>query len=121
MDLHLEHLNRRVKMTIKNMGSNMTDNSVKLAAECVQVVDSICSNFEECTSKWAMNSQTHSPSSFQQDFELIVECLKDQQVCTYYNSDTRQHASFKFSNNLLTQYEYKNLISWMKRKISDSL
>ena len=80
----------------------MTDNSVKLAAECVQVVDSICSNFEECTSKCAMNSQTHSPPSFRQDFELIVECLKDQQVCTYYNSGTRQHASFKFSKDLLT-------------------
>ena len=121
MDLHLEHLNRRVKGTIKNIGSNLTENSVKLAAECVQVVDSICCNFEECTSKWATNSQKHASPSFQRDFELIVDCLRDQQVCIDNNSGTRHHASFKFSNNLLAQCDYKNLISWMKRKIYDLL
>ena len=35
MDLHLEHLNRCLKCTMRNMGSNLTDNSVTLAAECV--------------------------------------------------------------------------------------
>ena len=121
MDLHLEYLNRRVKGTMRNMGSNMTESSVKLAAECVQVVDSICSNFEECTSKCAVNSQKHSSPSFQRDFELIVQCLKDQQVYIHSGCGTRQHASFKFSNNLLAKYDYKNLILWMKRKISDLL
>ena len=102
MDLHLEHLNWHVKGTMRNMESNMTESSVKLAAECVQVVDSICSNFEECTSKCAVNSQKHSSPSFQRDFELILQCLKDQQVYTYSDSGTRQHASLKFSNKLCT-------------------
>ena len=38
MDLHFEHLNKRLKCTMQNMGSNLTDNSVMLAAKCVQVV-----------------------------------------------------------------------------------
>jgi len=41
------------------MGSNMIDNSVMLAAECIQVVSSICTKFEEWTSECAMNSNKH--------------------------------------------------------------
>ena len=119
MDLHLEHMNRRLKSTMRNMGSNMTESSVRLAAECIQVVDSICSKFEEGTSKCATTSQKHSSPSFQRDFELIVRCLNDQQVYNHTSHGTRQHASFKFANNLLLQYDYKKLISWMKRKIPD--
>ena len=119
MDLHIEHLNRRLKGTMRNMGSNMTKDSVKLAAECIQVVDSVCSKFEECTSKCALNSQKHTTPSFQRDFTLILQCLQDQQVYTHTGQDTRQHASFKFSNNLLHHYKYKNLILWMKHKICD--
>ena len=117
MDLHLEHLNKLLKCIMRNMGSNMTDNSVKLAAECIQVVHSICSKFEECTSNCAPNSNTHSAPSIQQDFELVVQCLKDQQVCS--PTRARKHSSFKFSNNLLQQLKYKNLITWLKHKVPD--
>jgi len=38
MDLHLEHLNRRLKSAIRKMSSNVTYNSVKLAAESVDLL-----------------------------------------------------------------------------------
>lgn len=82
MDLHLEHSNRRLKMTMRNMGSNMTESSVKLAAKCIKVVDPIYSYSEECTSKCTLNSQKHSSPTFQRDFELILQCLKDEQAYT---------------------------------------
>ena len=63
-DLHLELLNCRLKCSMRNMGSNITDNSVKFAAECVQVVNSICIKFEECTSNCASNSNKHSAPLF---------------------------------------------------------
>lgn len=72
MDLQLENLNCHVKGIMRNMESNMTKSSVKLAAKCVQVVDSMCSIFEKYTSSCAVNSQKHSSPSFQRDFELIV-------------------------------------------------
>jgi len=39
MDLHVEHLNRQFKTTLRNMGSNVTDN---LAAESIDIVDHVC-------------------------------------------------------------------------------
>lgn len=42
MDLHLEHFNRHLNGTMKNMGANLTDNSVIMAAQIDQIVDAIC-------------------------------------------------------------------------------
>jgi len=44
MDLHLEHLNRRLKC------SNVTDSYVKLAAESVDVINHVCHVFEAASS-----------------------------------------------------------------------
>jgi len=56
MDLHVEHLNRRLKTTLRNMGSNVTDNAVRLAAESVDVVDHVCHTFEEASITTKSNS-----------------------------------------------------------------
>jgi len=106
MDLHLEHLNRRLKGTMRNMGANLTDNSVTMAAQCVQIVDTICSKFEECTSSCAKASQKHGVPSSKRDFELILQCLNDKQVCTVQG--TRQHKSFKFSKTFFSSAITRN-------------
>lgn len=46
-DLHLEHLNRRLKSIINNMGSNVTKSSFKQAAASINVVNHISQKFEE--------------------------------------------------------------------------
>ena len=97
MDLHLEHLNRCLKGTMRNMGANLTDNSLTMAAQCVQIVDAICSKFEESTSDCAATSQKHGAPSSKRDFKLILQCLNDKNVCTVQG--TRQYKSFKFSTN----------------------
>ena len=117
MDLHLEHLNRRLKVTLRNMGANPTDNSVTMAAQCVQIVDAICSKFEECTSNCVATSQKHGAPSSKRDFELIIQCLNDKQVC--FVQDTRQHKSFKFSTNILKQCNFKKIVTWTKNKIPE--
>ena len=47
---------QHLKGTMSNMAANLTDNSVTVAAQCVQIVDAICSKFEEytykCTEAW---------------------------------------------------------------------
>jgi len=117
MDLHLEHLNRRLKGTMRNMGANVTDNSITMAAQCLRIVDAVCTKFEESTSDCAKGSQKHGAPSSERDHALILQCLKEKQVCTLQG--TRQHKSFKFSTNILKQCNYKKLVAWMKSKIPE--
>ena len=46
-DLHMEHLNHRLKNIIRNMGSNIQPPSLVRAAKSVGVVHNVCSLFEE--------------------------------------------------------------------------
>ena len=46
-DLHLEHLNRRLKGTISGMESNVQLSSIKRAARAIGVVDEICRSFSD--------------------------------------------------------------------------
>ena len=62
MDLHLEHLHRCLKITLQNMGSNVSDSSVILAEEAVGVVKNICHSFEKQNSICkVMLIVTHAP------------------------------------------------------------
>lgn len=41
-DLHIEHLNQRLKGVIRNLGANQTKKAINRASKCIGVVDSIC-------------------------------------------------------------------------------
>ena len=67
MDLHLEHLNRRLKTALRNMGSNISANRVlSLAAKSIDVVNHVCNVFERSTGH-TPDSELHSPPSFKRD------------------------------------------------------
>ena len=107
MDLHLEHLNRRVKTTLRNMGSN-----VKLAAESVGIVTAICHVFERQSSSSKASSNKHFCPSFDKDFKLILNTLEEYDVFT--NRPGRQHNIFKMLERLLEKPRYDDLIKWIK-------
>ena len=71
-DLHTEHLNRRLKTIIRNMGSNVTESSFKQAAASINVVNHICQKFEKVQSK--PSSSHHPYPSFKNDIILLLIC-----------------------------------------------
>ena len=111
-DLHLEHLNRRLKSALRNMGSNITQNSVRMAAESIGVVDHICHNFEMESTEHAANSDRHESPSFDRDYKLILSVLQEEEV--FVSKRRRQHTSFKFQNSLLQQPRYTDIVKWIK-------
>jgi len=113
MDLHLEHLNRRLKTTLRNMGSNVTNRSVKLAAESVGTVNEICHVFERQCSNSKETSDKHNCPSFEKDFKLILNTLEEKEV--FVMKTGRQHNTFKTLPRLLEKPNYDNLIAWIKR------
>ena len=46
VDLHSEHLNRRLKGTLHGLGSNISAESVKCALKLLGVIEAVCTNFE---------------------------------------------------------------------------
>ena len=83
MDLYLEHLNHRLKTALCNAGSNITDNSVRLAAESISIVQHICEQFEKETCN-NTNANKHSYPSF-----LILNVLEDQKIFVEKGTCTR--------------------------------
>ena len=100
-DLHMEHLNRRLKTTIRNMGSNVTESSFKQAAASINAVNHICQRFEEVQSKPI--SSRHPYPSFENDLNLLVPTLLDNEVFTAKN--WRKHSIFQFKHGLLEQVD----------------
>ena len=49
-DLHMEHLNRRLKTVLRNLGSNVNPTSISRAGKSLEVVHHVCEIFEEETS-----------------------------------------------------------------------
>ena len=80
-DLHIEHLNRRLKGIIKNMGSNIQPPSLVRAARSVGVVHNICSILEmEIRGK--KESIKHAVPSASKDMKLLIDQLTEYNVFT---------------------------------------
>ena len=47
VDLHLEHLNRRLKIMMRNLGSNITPATVARSAKALGIIEQVCSQFSQ--------------------------------------------------------------------------
>jgi len=72
VDLHMEHLNRRLKSMLQHLGSNITPESVQHTSRALGAVESVCSNFEH-VSEIALESNHHSKPSY----EMILSSYKN--------------------------------------------
>ena len=112
MDLHLEHLNRQLKTTMKHTCANINNASVKLAAESIDIVHNVCHQFEAETSECKANCDAHMSPSFDKDFKLISSVLREQDM--FADKRNRYHPLFKFECSLMQQPRYENLVQWIK-------
>ena len=79
VDLHMEHLNHHLKGMMRNLGSNITPESVQRASKALGGVTNICCNFEE-TSNILGGSDFHSRPSLEKDIEQTQEQLEKEKV-----------------------------------------
>lgn len=100
MDLCLEHLNLCLKTALQNTGSNITENSVQLAAQSVAVVKHICQQFQAVTSNCKSPSNKHTSLSFERDFQLNLDILLQQE------KESRQYNTFKCHKSLFDQLRF---------------
>ena len=75
----MEHLNRRLKSLLRNMGSNVTNSSVALGAKYIGIVDHVCQLVEKQTGL-AKTSDHYSSPSFCNDFNMVLNVLVEQEI-----------------------------------------
>ena len=106
-DLHLEHLNRRLKGVITSLHSNASNksddsiypcNAINRAARSIGMLHHICSNFE-VQSNIKGEANVHNPPSFMKDVTIVQEALEEMQV--FDELAGRKHRSFNNFNAVL--------------------
>ena len=75
-DLHMEHLNRRLKKCIRSCGSNIYPAAIQRAARSLGPVNHVCSQFESALSLYE-NKDYHTYPSFKKDLDSIHQLLKN--------------------------------------------
>ena len=82
IDLHNEHLNRKLKDVVSGVGANVTEGLIVEASKSLNAVDTICEHFDSTTCV-RPDSVHHTKKSSQQDLKTIVKQLSESQVFSY--------------------------------------
>ena len=116
LDLHMEHLNGKLKTMMRNLGSNITPKTVHRAAKAFGIVNQVCTQFKQDTDIKS-NKPYHSVPSFSKDLEQIVGQLKKEEV--FIVKPDRNHITFCHHTPLLQDFDWNNLTEWIKAKLID--
>lgn len=118
-DLHIEHLNRRLKTILRSMGANLSNEAIVRAGKSLRAVHNVCLQFEEETCSPVQthlaHSGVHNVPSFGKDFKTLLTLLIDEKVLQPHQ--TRFHPSFLFQKGLLQHNTKKELSKKIKRTL----
>ena len=113
VDLHMEHLNRRLKNMIGNLGSNVHCSAIERVAKSLGVVDAVCRTFET-ESEASVNKGYYSYPSFTKDLHNVLSTLEEQEV--YKLHEGRAFKNYK-SSPFFNSLKWKNIHEWVKSKL----
>lgn len=112
-DLHMEHLNRRLKMAIRSSGANIVHPStIQRLARSIGPVSHVCQQFEKELGLLA-NKDYHSTPSFKKEFNTIVSILRSERLLSGNHTN---HRSFH-KEPLLLSFNWEKLRCYVKDKI----
>ena len=109
-DLHMEHLNRRLKGIITRMESNVKPGSLQRAARAIGVVEEICLSFgKEMGAK--KDSDKHAKPSYEKDFKWIRDVLQEKQI--FEHIPKRRHAFIAMNECVLQGVDNEKIADWV--------
>ena len=109
-DLHIEHLNRRLKTVMTGMHSDVK--AIDHAAKAIGIIHRICEVLEEDT---YAEGNKHDRPSFAKECRLMVNELIEQNI--FVEQSGRSHASFKGIKPVLQQCPSKQFLPIMAKKL----
>ena len=118
VDLHMEHLNRRLKIMLRNLRSNINPAAAQHAAKALGVVQKVCLQFIT-ESDITDNKDFHSIPSVNKDLSFLTKELIDSEVFTVKLG--RQHGSCKHYKpiSIFDTTDWSRIKNWIKGKITN--
>ena len=107
----MEHLNRRLKIVLRNLGANVTPEAIQKAAKAITPVQHVCHIFEQQTAT-SMHSTFHSTPK---DLKTVLNLLVDEKV--FMPIKVRQHSTFKHKYTIMEKHSTAEL----KKKVEKPL
>lgn len=114
MDLHMEHLNRRLKSILSTIGANVNPKSIVKAGKSLRAVHRVCETFETETTK-SSTSDKHPYPSFNKDMKKVLAILEEVQVFTPMQK--REHSCFAWKKGLLQTLSKAKLVEAVKTNV----
>ena len=111
-DLHLEHLNRLVKVAIRSEGSNQTEKCITRVSKAIGTLKPVldCFDANNCI---AGPSGSHNISAVTRDCNLLVKELTTH-AHTFDRVEQRKHRTFtSIKGSLLQEVSYTKLVDWI--------
>ena len=112
-DLHMEHLNRRLKTMLRNVV--VTPKVVERAGKCLHLVDNVCTQFERQTASSRGLGYRATPK-FGRDLQTVLKVLEEENV---FMPTKREHPTFKFTEHLMDKITRKDLIKKIEKNIKN--
>ena len=112
-ELHLEHLNRIVKDSIKGLGSNQTEQAITRVDKALGTIAPVLNQFDLSNNVPDVLSN-HKPPNNGKDIAIIVNELSQAQV--FNKIPSRKHNKFPNPRNVLHGKEKELLEDWMINK-----
>ena len=119
MDLHMEHLNRTIKLALASQGSNLRPKSIHRIGKIAGALHTVTQQFDEhsCVS---YQGGKHASVSYQKDIERIVHQLHNK-TGVFSDLSGRKHRSFPkldghITTSLCTRQNYEKIIQWMNKQ-----
>lgn len=115
VDLHMEHLNRRLKIMIRSLSANVSPNTVKRASKALAIVDVVRMQFLKDENDKVQNKDYHTKPSIQKDLCMIEQQLTTDSVFKQFKN--RHHKTFPNHKPLIQSINWANICKWLWDKI----
>ena len=118
MDLHMEHINRTIKLVLASQGSNLKPRSIQRIGKIAGALEAVTKQFDQHSSVSPQGSK-HASVSYKKDMERIVHQLHSK-TGVFFEKSGRMHRSFgkldgHITLTLCTPLNYDKLMQWMKK------
>lgn len=116
-DLHNEHINKALKLSIRHMGANFSQNALTTIARSITFMLAVSAQFDQ-QCKVTPESSVHTAREDVDDVKRVMSVVRREKLWEVCKG--RKHRKFKtMASDPLGRLDRNRLKTWMKKKIKD--